>query len=148
MDCPSQEREVLPMSIAASAPPRIAVAGLWHLGCVTAACCGRHFQVAGVGFDAADIANLHPSAAPGSEPGLNELLSAGLSATRLHFTTDPREACAEAQVLWLTYDTPVNDDDESNAAFVLERLRRCLPHLPPDALVLVSSQLPVGTCRA
>lgn len=30
---------------------------------------------------------------------------------------------------------------------VLERLRRALPHLRHGALVLVSSQLPVGTCR-
>ncbi len=136
------------MSISTSAPPRIAVAGLWHLGCVTAACCARHFQVAGVDFDGATVANLQQGKAPISEPGLNELLSAGLSAKRLRFTTDPRDACADAQVLWLTYDTPVNDHDESDAAFVLSRLRRCLPHLPSGALVLVSSQLPVGTCRA
>jgi UDPglucose 6-dehydrogenase len=30
--------------------------------------------------------------------------------------------------------------------FVLSNLRRALPHLPPGALVLVSSQLPVGAC--
>ena len=35
---------------------------------------------------------------------------------------------------------------ESDAEFVLEKLRRCLPHLPSGALVLISSQLPVGTC--
>jgi len=136
------------MSNSTSVPPRIAVAGLWHLGCVTAACCARHFEVVGVDFDAATLANLQQGKAPISEPGLNELLSAGLSTKRLRFTTDPRDACAEAQVLWLTYDTPVNDLDESDATFVLERLRRCLPHLPANALVLVSSQLPVGTCRA
>ncbi|HEU0009913.1 MAG TPA: nucleotide sugar dehydrogenase [Verrucomicrobiae bacterium] len=136
------------MSLSTSAPPRIAVAGLWHLGCVTAACCARHFQVAGVDFDAATVASLQRGKAPISEPGLNELLSAGLAAKRLRFTTDPRDACRDAQVLWLTYDTPVDDQDESDAAFVLDRLRRCLPHLPADALVVVSSQLPVGTCRA
>jgi UDPglucose 6-dehydrogenase len=102
----------------------------------------------GVDFDDATVANLQQGKAPISEPGLNELLSAGLAAKRLRFTTDPRDACADAQVLWLTYDTPVNDKDESDAAFVSERLRRCLPHLPAGALVLVSSQLPVGTCRA
>jgi UDPglucose 6-dehydrogenase len=104
--------------------------------------------VVGVDFDAATVASLQRGKAPISEPGLDELLSAGLVAKRLRFTTDPRDACRDAQVLWLTYDTPVNDQDESNAAFVLDRLRRCLPHLPAEALVLVSSQLPVGTCRA
>ena len=136
------------MSFSTSASPRIAVAGLWHLGCVTAACCARHFQVVGVDFDGATVASLQQGKAPISEPGLNELLSAGLAAKRLRFTTDPNDACADAQVLWLTYDTPVNDRDESDTAFVLDQSRRCLPHLPAGALVLVSSQLPVGTCRA
>ena len=125
----------------------ITVLGLWHLGSVTAACCARHFQVTGLDFDEAVISGLQQGRAPILEPGLNELLNAGLATKRLHFTTDAQDACAQADVLWLTYDTPVNDHDESDVAFVLERLRRVLPHLPEGALVLVSSQLPVGTCR-
>jgi UDPglucose 6-dehydrogenase len=50
-------------------------------------------------------------------------------------------------VLWVCYDTPVNDADESDVSFVLERVRRSLPSLPEGALVLISSQLPVGACR-
>jgi UDPglucose 6-dehydrogenase len=131
-----------------SAPVRITVAGLWHLGSVTAACCARHFEVTGLEFDEAVVSGLQQGKAPLHEPGLNELLSAGLSARRLRFTTDAKAACANADVLWLCYDTPVNDHDESDVAFVLERLRRALPQLPHGALVLISSQLPVGTCAA
>ena len=126
----------------------ITVLGLWHLGSVTAACAARHFQVTGLDFDEAVIAGLKEGRAPILEPGLNELLAAGLVAKRLGFTTDAKDACATAEVLWLTYDTPVNEHDESDAVFVLERLRLALPHLPAGALVLVSSQLPVGTVRA
>lgn len=126
----------------------VCVLGLWHLGCVTAACCARHFQVTGLDFDDAVIASLNRGEAPILEPGLNELLSAGLAKKRLQFTTDAKTACAAADVLWLTYDTPVNDADESDVPFVLERLRRGLRHLPAGALVLISSQLPVGTIRA
>jgi UDPglucose 6-dehydrogenase len=126
----------------------IAVVGLWHLGCVTAACCARHFQVVGLDFDGQTIANLQQGRAPLFEPGLNELIASGLAARRLRFTTDSQDACARADILWLTCDTPVNENDESDVAFVLERLRRCLDHLPAGALVLISSQLPVGTCRA
>ncbi len=130
------------------APLRIAVAGLWHLGSVTAACCARHFEVAGLDLDESVIEGLNQGRAPILEPGLNELVGAGLASKRLRFTTDPKSACAGADVLWVCYDTPVNDDDESDVGFVLERLRRALAHLPPGALVLISSQLPVGTCRA
>jgi UDPglucose 6-dehydrogenase len=126
----------------------LTIVGLWHLGSVTAACCARHFSVAGLDFEPQTIADLKQGKAPLLEPGLNERLAAGLAEGRLRFTNDPRDACAQADVLWLTYDTPVNDNDESDVAFVLERLRRCLPHLPAGALVLVSAQLPVGTCRA
>jgi len=124
----------------------ITVLGLWHLGSVTAACGAKHFPVIGLDFDPDKIARLNQGQAPLLEPGLNELIAAGLAAGRLSFTTDPRIAAAKADVLWLTYDTPVNDNDESDVEAVLDPLRRTLPHLPKGALVLISAQLPVGTC--
>jgi len=124
----------------------VTVLGLWHLGSVTAACCAKHFFVVGLDFDAANIAKLNAGQAPLFEPGLNELIAAGLAAKKLSFTTDAKNACAKADVLWLAYDTPVNEQDESDVEFVLGNLRRALPHLPPGALVLISAQLPVGTC--
>jgi UDPglucose 6-dehydrogenase len=124
----------------------VTVLGLWHLGSVTAACCAKHFQVIGLDFDAANIASLNQGKAPLLEPGLNELLAAGLASKKLSFTTDPKIACTKADVLWLTYDTPVNENDESDVSSVLNNLRRALIHLPERALVLISAQLPVGTC--
>jgi UDPglucose 6-dehydrogenase len=125
---------------------KIVVQGLWHLGCVTAACCAKHFQVAGLDFDAANIAKLNRGQAPLFEPGLNELITAGIAAQKLSFTTDAKSVCTNADVLWLCYDTPVNEHDESDVKFVLANLRKALLHLPKGALVLISSQLPVGTC--
>ena len=125
----------------------ITVLGLWHLGSVTAACSARHFQVVGLDFDEPAIARLNAGQAPLFEPGLNELIAAGIAAKKLSFTADPKIACASADVLWLCYDTPVNEDDEADVDFVLARLRRALPHLPQGALVLISAQMPVGTCR-
>ncbi|MEI6279031.1 MAG: nucleotide sugar dehydrogenase [Verrucomicrobiae bacterium] len=124
----------------------ITVLGLWHLGSVTAACCARHFSVIGLDFDGVNVARLNDGRAPLAEPGLNELITVGLVAKRLSFTSDPKAACENAEVLWLAYDTPVNDDDESDVDAVLASLRLALPHLRDDALVLVSAQMPVGTC--
>jgi len=125
---------------------KIVVQGLWHLGCVTAACCAKYFPVIGLDFDTATVAKLSQGQAPLFEPGLNELIAAGLASKKLSFTTDAKAACTNADVLWLCYDTPVNQDDESDVTFVLDNLCRALPHLPRGALVLISSQLPVGTC--
>jgi UDPglucose 6-dehydrogenase len=124
----------------------ITVLGLWHLGCVTAACCAKHFNVTGLDFDDANVRKLNAGQAPLFEPGLNELISAGLAAGKLAFTTDPQTACAQADILWVAYDTPVNENDESDVDFVLGNLRRALAALPAGALVLISAQLPVGTC--
>ncbi len=125
----------------------ITVLGLWHLGSVTAACCARHFNVTGLEFDDAVIGGLRDGKAPLHEPGLNDLIAAGLSKNSLRFTTNAAAGCAGAEVLWVCYDTPVNENDESDTEFVLERVRRALAHLPAGALVLISSQLPVGTTR-
>lgn len=125
---------------------KIVVQGLWHLGSVTAACCAKHFDVVGLDFDAANVAKLNSGKAPLFEPRLDELIAAGIASKKLSFTTDAKNACVNADVLWLCYDTPVNDRDESDVKFVLANLRKALPHLPKGALVLISSQLPVGTC--
>jgi UDPglucose 6-dehydrogenase len=124
----------------------ITVLGLWHLGSVTAACCAKHFQVVGLDFDPANIENLNQGKAPLHEPGLNELLTSGIKSGNLSFTTDPKAACAKADLLWVTYDTPVNDRDESDVGHVFANIHRALAYLPTTALVLISSQFPVGTC--
>jgi UDPglucose 6-dehydrogenase len=125
---------------------KIVVQGLWHLGSVTAACCAKHFDVVGLDFDAANVAKLNSGHAPLFEPGLDDLISAGIAAKKLSFTTDAKTACANAEILWLCYDTPVNENDESDVDSVLQNLQRALEFLPDGALVLISAQLPVGTC--
>lgn len=125
----------------------ITVLGLWHLGSVTAACSAGHHCVKGLDFDAGTIAMLCTGKAPLFEPGLDALLSVGLAAGKLSFTTDPGVACADADLLWICYDTPVNDNDAADVDVVLDGVRRTLPYLRQGAIVLVSSQLPVGICR-
>ena len=126
---------------------KIAVLGLWHLGCVTAACAAKHFKVTGLDFDPDNVAHLRKGKAPLFEPRLDDLIQEGIQSGRLQFTGDIPTACGTADILWVTYDTPVDDNDEADVESVLRAIRRCVPALPAGALVLLSSQLPVGTCR-
>jgi UDPglucose 6-dehydrogenase len=127
----------------------VAVYGLWHLGCVTAACLARGgHQVAGLDADAKTIADLQRGQPPLHEPGLPELIAAGLASKYLSFHTQPAEALERADVLWVTFDTPVNDQDEADVAFVRARLEDVADALKPGTLVLISSQVPVGFTRA
>jgi UDPglucose 6-dehydrogenase len=123
----------------------ITVLGLWHLGSVTAACMARHHHVTGLDFDAAVIAGLQTGQAPLHEPGLDALLASGVAAGCLKFSAEAGVA-ATADVLWVCFDTPVDADDRSDLEWVHTRLARVLPLLRPGTVVLVSSQLPVGTC--
>lgn len=127
---------------------KVTVLGLWHLGSVTAACTATRFQVTGLEADPAIVAALSEGKAPLFEPGLDALISEGIARGTLSFTTDPKTACTDADVLWLCLDTPVDENDVSDVDSVLSALRKALPSLPPDRLVLISSQLPVGTCSA
>lgn len=139
-------KKTYPSRLQSSALPIIAVLGLWHLGCVTAACCARHFQVTGLDFDKENISKLNSGKAPLFEPGLDELIAAGVSSKKLFFTADLKAACADADILWVCYDTPVNENDESDVELVLANLRKAISYLPKGALILISAQLPVGTC--
>ena len=60
----------------------------------------------------------------------------------LSFSRDIEKVCAETDLLWVCFDTPVDEQDRADVEFVLSRVRRCLAHLPPDSLVLISAGLP------
>lgn len=125
----------------------VCVFGLWHLGSVTAACLPR-YGIATVGLDAnaATIANLARAVPPLHEPGLPELVAEGLKSGKLRFTTDAEDAVAKADIVWVTIDTPVDDEDVADVAAVEKAVaENIFPHLKSGAVVLVSSQMPVGS---
>ena len=127
---------------------KVCVQGLWHLGSVTAACLASvGHEVVGLDADQKTIDGLNQGKAPLFEPGLDELLQAGLAKGNLRFTIDNTEAAANAEVLWVTFDTPVDDDDRADVDFVINQIKRVLPVLADGAVVLVSSQMPVGSIR-
>jgi UDPglucose 6-dehydrogenase len=127
---------------------RVVVYGLWHLGCVTAACLAEAgFRVVGLDPDEVVVRDLQEGRPPLHEPGLAELTAAGLASGRLSFTTSPAEALPDADVLWVALDTPVNEQDEADVAFVRDRLEAIAPALRPGTLVVISSQVPAGFTR-
>ena len=127
------------------AAPAVAVAGLWHLGTVTAAClASAGVSTLGYDPDPAVITGLSSGRPPLFEPGLETLVRNGLQNGRLRFAADPA-AVADAEIIWVTWDTPVDEDDHADVEFVIAQVERLFPYLQDDALVLVSSQLPVGS---
>ncbi|HYA87799.1 MAG TPA: nucleotide sugar dehydrogenase [Nitrospirota bacterium] len=127
---------------------KVCVLGLWHLGSVTAAClaAGGH-EVVGFDFDEEPVSHLLAGRPPLFEPGLEELIQEGMKERLLGFTLDIACALEGADVVWVAYDTPVDDQDRADVEFVVERVKRTFPFLRDGTLVLISSQLAVGTTR-
>jgi UDPglucose 6-dehydrogenase len=127
---------------------RVCVAGLWHLGVVTAACVAAAGQrVVGYDEDVSVVEGLGRGVLPVDEPGLAELVRQGLGSGLLEFTDRKDQALQGADVVWITYDTPVDADDRADVDFVVERARALVQAADPAAAILISSQLPVGTTR-
>src|SRR3979490_1286118 len=125
---------------------KVCVYGLWHLGSVTAAClASRGFATVGLAETPEAAAELNAGKAPLFEPGLDALLKQGLQNGTLGFTHDVRAAVSSLDLLWVCFDTPVDDDDVADVGYVLDRVRLTFPHLMDGAVVLVSSQVPGGS---
>jgi len=127
---------------------KVAVVGLWHLGTVVAACLGKAgHEVVGIDEDRGVIADLVLGKPPISEPGLEETCKAAVQAGGLRFSSDFASA-SDADLVWITYDTPVDDNDVADVHLVQEKVQTILQHLLPETLVLISSQVPVGFTKS
>ncbi|MDD2714777.1 MAG: nucleotide sugar dehydrogenase [Candidatus Wallbacteria bacterium] len=124
---------------------KVCVFGLWHLGCVTAACLAElGFNVTGLDFDQANIADLRMGKAPLSEPGLDDLIKEGLKSGRLSFSSEASAALNGIDALWVTFDTPVNENDVADPGFIENMLMSIAPKLKSGVKIIISSQVPAG----
>jgi len=125
----------------------IAVAGLWHLGTVTAAClASAGYTVIGFDENAEAIDGLQKVRLPVFEPGLEASIRRETASGRLRFTSNP-EDLSGAEIIWIAYDTPIDEKDRADAECVIIRAAALFPFAAQGALVLISSQLPVGSTR-
>ena len=103
-------------------------------------------RLIGVEFDPLVIEPLSHGKAPLYEPDLNKTLQMGLSSKQLEFSTDPSKL-SECDFVFLAYDTPVDENDLHDLTPLEKALHQMRPHLKENAPLIISSQLPVGTCQ-
>lgn len=126
---------------------KVAVIGLWHLGLVTAACLAKaNHQVIAYDENKEVVNNLNNNITPIHEPDLDELIALGTKTSNLVFT-DNKADISSADIIWIAYDTPVNEDDEADTAFVTDAFNKISSFIKENTLVLFSSQIPVGSTR-
>ena len=124
----------------------IAVAGLGHVGLVTAvAMSAIGHEVIGIDTDEQRIAALQYSEPPYFEPGLQEELALQVRLGRLRFTTDPETAYVGADVVFICVGTPPQANGEANLIAV-EGAAHDIGFWAPDGCVVVEkSTVPCGT---
>ncbi len=125
----------------------IGVLGMWHLGCIYATSFAKHgYMVTGFDFDKALIHDLQANKPPLFEPQLKGLLKKYTSKT-LFFSTNPKEAIANKDYLFVTFDLPINNIDTVSIK-PIKRVEKLIKQYASDnTIVIISSQVPVGTSR-
>jgi UDPglucose 6-dehydrogenase len=126
---------------------RVCVIGLWHLGCVTSACLADiGHAVVGVDKDSKRVADLNNGIPPLFEPGLPELITQNLKRHSLSYTDNMEQALQAAGSVVIAFDTIVDEKDEVDLSEIFSLSTEMAKYLENDAVVVVTSQVPVGTC--
>ena len=125
---------------------KISVVGCGYLGAVHAAAMARlGHDVVGVDVDAAKIAFLSKGEPPFFEPGLGELISEGISAGRLRFSSEMSDVQG-SEVHFVCVGTPQKRGEyAADMRYVESAVQALTPYLSSGDLVVGKSTVPVGT---
>jgi UDPglucose 6-dehydrogenase len=127
--------------------PRLTVLGAGHLGVTHAVCmAAAGFEVLCLDIDADRVALLNAGRVPIFEPGLGELLRAGLDGGRLAFTSCYRRVAEFGDVHFVCVGTPqVRDGHGADLSQVQACIDALAPGLVRACLVVGKSTVPAGT---
>ncbi len=125
----------------------ISIIGLWHLGCVTAACLAGKHQVVGYDPNPKVVNGLKTGKPPLFEPGLAEAITGAASRGLLKFSSNLEDTIAHSDIVYVAFDTPVDENDCVDLSLVEKTLENATPYMRDGQMVIVSSQVPIGTCR-
>ena len=124
----------------------ITVVGTGYVGLVVGACLAETGgDVTCVDVDQAKIDGLKRNVLPIYEPGLDALVERNQAQGRLRFTTDIREAMADAQVAFIAVGTPPDEDGSADLRHVLTVAEQIGEHMQREIVVVTKSTVPVGT---
>jgi UDPglucose 6-dehydrogenase len=123
----------------------VGVVGAGYVGLTSAACLShRGYRVICVDVDESKVDSLRRGAVPINEPGLAELVTEGLAARRLSFTTDAA-ALREAGVVLLCLPTPMGKAGVPDLSALESALAGLGRVLAPGCVLVMKSTVPVGT---
>jgi UDPglucose 6-dehydrogenase len=125
---------------------KIGVIGLGRVGLTTAACLAHvGHEVSGVDADTAKVDVIGRGDAPFYEPGLLELVRAGVDSGRLRATSDPGFAVRGGDAVFICVGTPTRPSGEADLDSVTAAALAVADHLDAYRVVIGKSTVPVAT---
>ncbi|NEZ04116.1 UDP-glucose/GDP-mannose dehydrogenase family protein [Wenzhouxiangella sp. XN201] len=125
---------------------RVTIFGTGYVGLVSGACLaevGHHVTCVDINQEKIDA--LNGGKIPIYEPGLETMVIENCQGGRLHFTTDPVKAVAEAEIIFIAVGTPPDEDGSADLKYVLQVATTIGDHLLGPAIIANKSTVPVGT---
>lgn len=127
---------------------KITVVGAGYVGLVTGTCfADTGNDVTCVDIDKTKIEHMKRGHVPIYEPQLADLFTRNVEEGRLHFTTELKDAVAEAEIIFLALPTPPGEDGSADLSFILgvaEELGKIIDHY---VVIVNKSTVPVGTAE-
>ncbi|MEM6899448.1 MAG: UDP-glucose/GDP-mannose dehydrogenase family protein [Pseudomonadota bacterium] len=126
---------------------RITMIGTGYVGLVSGACFADFgHTVTCVDKDASKIDRLNKGEIPIFEPGLERLVETNVREERLFFTTESKDAIAEADAVFIAVGTPSRrGDGHADLQFVYAVAEEIAAHMNGFTVVVTKSTVPVGT---
>lgn len=125
---------------------RITVVGTGYVGLVAGTCFaeyGNHVYC--VDIDETKISKLKQGILPIYEPGLSEMVISNHTRSRLHFTTDLKEAVEKSDIVFIAVGTPDRGDGKPDLSGVLGVAGKIGEYANSYKVVVTKSTVPVGT---
>ena len=125
---------------------RISIFGSGYVGLVQAAVFSEvGHQVICMDIDPARIEQIQGGELPFFEPGLNDLIQAGVAQQTLRFTHDARDAVEGSDYLFICVGTPALADGNADLQYVMAVAESIASHMTARKVIVNKSTVPVGT---
>src|SRR5690554_1983413 len=127
---------------------KIAVIGTGYVGLVTGTCfADMGNDVICVDIDKDKVDRMRNGEVPIYEPYLDTVFERNIKQGRLVFTTDLKEAVADAEIIFLALPTPPGEDGSADLSYVLGVAEELGHILNKYAVIVDKSTVPVGTAE-
>lgn len=125
---------------------KISIIGTGYVGLVTGTCLADFgLSITCVDQDETKISLLNSGDVPIYEPNLEALIKKNVSAGRLSFTTDLKNAVKQSKVIFIAVGTPSNDDGSANLKQIEKVARQIAASMNEYKVIVNKSTVPIGT---